>query len=335
MSVYAGVKVGRVYKLSKTDLSIEAYSDDFREDPYGHVGKVVSDGDYIYADVQIRVFETPGDPGSPFQHIAKVFKLNKNTLTKITESATNYKIIQGMAMLDDGYIYIGAIPGVTGVGRVHKLNTSDLSEVTQSIQYTGNIWGIALDSDYVYIGRNEEDYPWDSRIWKLKQSDLSKVGQSALYSRDSGSIALDAEYLYFGSSVNEPADIIWKLSKSSLAKVYEKSGMGSSTNDLVFKDNFVYVAADDYVWKLKASDLSKVAENDAEGGAAPIIVDNEYNYIGVSSSVDVGRVWKLNNSDLSKVTESSNISAIYGLTFEEAYAPPPPPPPEQDYAFIT
>lgn len=331
MSVYAGVKVGRVYKLSETDLSVEASSIDFRVDPYGNAGKVVSDGDYIYVDVQIRVFEIPGDPGSPFHNISKVFKLNKNTLVKITESA-DYKIMQGMVMSDDGYIYMGAIPSVTGVGRVHKLNTSDLSHVTQSIEYTGNIWGIALDSDYVYIGRNEEDYPWDSRIWKLRRTDLVKVGQSALYSRDSSSIALDEEYLYFGSSINEPADIIWKLTKN-LIKVFEKSNMGSSTNSLVFKDNFVYVAADDYVWKLNRYSLSKVAENDAEGGAAPIIVGNEYNYIGVSPSTSVGKVWKLNNSNLSKITESANLSAIYGLTF--AIAPVIlSPKDEQDYAFI-
>ncbi len=338
MSVYAGVKVGRVYKLSKTDLSIEAYSDDFREDPYGGIGKVVSDGDYIYANVQVRVFEIPGDPNSPLQLIAKVFKLNKNNLSKITESA-NFKNIHGVAMMiDSEYIYIGATPGVTGYGRVYKLDASDLSTIAQSIEYTGFIYVIASDNNYLYIGGYDDNpYVTETRIWKLQKSNLAKVAESTLYPSYIYGIALNDNYLYIGGGHGTSDTKVWKLNKSNLTKVRESAVTSNFINGIALRNDFIYVANTTLggvgrVWKLKISDLVKIAENtDYGAGVYEIVTDNTHSFIGGSGSI--GKVWKLNNSDLTKVTESSNISAIGGLTFAEAI-PPPPPPLEKDYAFI-
>lgn len=143
------------------------------------------------------------------------------------------------------------------------------------------------------------------------------TAQSDSYNSYIYAINCDSNYIYAGG-VGEGHNVVWKLDKLDLKKIYESSAI-DTIYSIVNDNNYVYAGTTTgYIVKLIKNNMGTQmtsSQYDGSNDVYCLLEDGDYLYASIN-----GKILKINKSNLVKASQSASLGdAIYGLAEDTNY----------------
>jgi len=333
---------GKAY--ANTPISGAPQTFDYNEsvDCGGNIYGICCDDDFVYVTAD---------------NTNKIYKLNKEDLTKIAESPAYGGNILCVCCdsSSSGYIYYGGWGGATN--KICKLLKSDMTTVVLGPNYGGNQIQTCCESgNYIYYGGDGGAGQHDvckllksnmtteirsvnyggvitsivvnsthvlaagattKRVRRYAIADLSYVDQSDSYGDTIKSLAIDSSNVYCCGF----ADTVWKITLADLTVETTSADLGGNLYYIAIDSIYIYAVGDDQiVRKLLISDMSLVANSDVYGDTIYVCcIDNINNWLYIGGAT-TQKVWKLDTRHLPLHYESEDYGGeIYEIAQDDVY----------------